>query len=98
MRIRMKFEWDERKERSNRKKHGIGFSLATIIFNDPNILSRRDTREDYGEERWNSLGLPVPRRGVLLHVTHTYREEEDGEDIVRIVSTRKATKGERERY
>jgi len=94
----MRFEWDPKKERSNRSKHGIGFSLATLIFNDPNILSRLDERTGDGERRWNSIGIPVPESGAPLHVTHTVKEDEGGEEVIRIISTRKATKNERALY
>jgi uncharacterized DUF497 family protein len=94
----MLFTWDPRKEASNRAKHGIGFSLAALIFNDPGIISRLDDRKNHREERWNSIGMPTPETDGLLHVTHTFTEDENGEEIIRIISARKAARQERELY
>jgi len=78
----------------NREKHGISFELAQRVFNDPNHLSLQD-RHEGGEERWQTLGLIGPHAVVL--VAHTY-EDEHGEEIVRIISARKATRAERRLY
>jgi uncharacterized protein len=90
----MRFEWDPRKDKANRKKHGISFELAQRVFDDPNHLSLQD-RQEGGEERWQTLGLIGPHAIVL--VAHTY-EDEHGEEIVRIISARKATRAERRLY
>ena len=90
----MRFEWDPRKDKANRKKHGISFELAQRVFDDPNHLSRQN-RQEGGEERWQTLGLIGPHAIVL--VAHTY-EDEHGEEIVRIISARKATRAERRLY
>ncbi len=89
----MQFEWDSDKERANRKKHGVSFDLARRVFEDPNHLSTQDRHED-GEERWQTLGLVGPVAIVL--VVHTI-EDENGEEVVRIISARKANKTERRR-
>lgn len=47
----MKFEWDENKRRANWEKHGIDFAEAEEVFSGP-MITRRDTRKDYQEERW----------------------------------------------
>ncbi|MFT4114123.1 BrnT family toxin [Silvibacterium sp.] len=84
------YEWDERKNESNRHKHGIGFELAVEVFDDPMARSAHDRVVD-GEERWQTIGMV---RGVmLLLVAHTVREE-DGAELVRLISARKATRGE----
>lgn len=57
----MRFEWDPRKDKANRKKHGISFELAQRVFDDPNHLSLQD-RQEGGEERWQTLGLMVHTR------------------------------------
>ena len=89
----MRFIWDENKNRTNRAKHGISFDRATMVFEDPALLTRPDsTRTE--EERWQSLGYAGQ---TLLAVTHTYRLHE-GEDICRIISARKATALERTLY
>jgi uncharacterized DUF497 family protein len=90
----MRFEWDERKNRANRRKHGVSFETAQLVFDDPLHLSRPDYEDD-GEERWQTIG--VVGGVVALIVAHTYRQEGDDE-IVRIISARKATKQERKHY
>jgi uncharacterized DUF497 family protein len=89
----VRFEWDEAKNRRNRTKHRISFETAKSVFDDPNHLSVLD-RTIEGEERWQTLGLIG---GVVVLVAHTYREE-DGEEVVRFISARKATPGERTCY
>jgi len=90
----MRFEWDSHKEKANRKKHGVSFDLARRVFEDPDHLSTQD-RHEGGEERWQTLG----RIGLvaIFLVAHTY-EDENGEEVVRIISARKASKAERRRY
>ena len=90
----MRFEWDVRKDAANRLKHGVSFELARRVFDDPNHLSIQD-RHERGEERWQTIGLIGPV--AIFLVAHTY-EDEDGEEIIRIISARKATKRERQIY
>ena len=90
----MRFEWDPNKSRANRRKHGVSFETARLVFEDPNHLSVQD-RFEQGEERWQTLGLAG---GIaVLIVAHTVGEE-DGEEVIRIISARKATSRERRRY
>lgn len=84
------YEWDERKNSENKKKHGISFEVASEIFQGP-ILTKIDDREDYGEERSISLGQTA--QTVILVVAHT-----DRHGRTRIISTRKATRSEKEVY
>jgi uncharacterized DUF497 family protein len=51
----MRLEWDEAKNRSNLKKHGIDFETAALVFDDPYALSDLD-RIIEGEERWQTIG------------------------------------------
>jgi len=88
----VEFAWDERKNRANRRKHGIGFETAVLVFDDPNHVSVQD-REVDGEQRWQTIGL-VEGIHVLL-VAHTL---DDNEKVIRIVSARKATRRERKIY
>ena len=88
----MEFAWDERKNRTNRKKHGVSFETAILVFDDPYHLTRQD-REVDGELRWQTIGM-VNRVHVLL-VAHTVSEDEE---VVRILSARKATRRERSMY
>jgi uncharacterized DUF497 family protein len=90
----MRFVWDETKNRANKVKHGVSFETARRVFDDPLHLSIPDRRE-HGEERWATFGLVGPL--VLLVVIHTHVEQ-NGEEIIRIISARKATRGERAHY
>jgi uncharacterized protein len=87
------FVWDEAKNQSNQKKHGISFEEATQAFNDPFRVTYDERIED-GEVRWQTFGMV---RGVmLLMVAHTLVD--DWESVVRIISARQATRKERNRY
>lgn len=90
----MHFTWDENKSRRNHIKHKISFETAALIFDDPHAVSVLERIEN-GEERWQTLGLAGGI--VVLLVVHTYREE-SGEGVIRIISARKATPGERKIY
>ena len=87
------FEWDPEKARSNHRKHGISFAIARDVFSDPDALSEGD-RIEGGERRWQTLGLAG---GSLVLVAHIL--ENDGQDeIIRIISARRAGRKERKRY
>ncbi len=89
------YAWDEEKNEANRRKHGVGFETACLVFDDPRHLSRLD-RVENGEQRWQTIGMAG---GVaLLLVAHTWRETEDGEEHIRIISARRASKLERKIY
>ena len=87
--------WDQAKDRANRKKHGISFGAASLVFEDPFHLSRVE-RVVQGEERWQTIGNAGGI--VLLLVVHTWPEETAGEQQIRIISARRATREERELY
>ena len=92
----MRFDWDSEKNRVNRKKHaGIDFESASFVFDDPNLMLRKDRIID-GEQRWHAIGRA--RRALLL-VVHVYRKEnENGEEIIRIISARQANQQESRIY
>jgi len=90
----MRFAWDEKKNHRNLAKHRVSFETAKLVFDDPRAISRLDRVED-GEERWQTLGLAGGI--VVLLVAHTYRDE-GGEEVIRIISARKATPHERKIY
>jgi uncharacterized DUF497 family protein len=91
----MRFEWDAEKNRSNQEKHaGIDFETASRVFADPNLMLRKDRVID-GEQRWHGIG--AIRQAVLL-VVHVCREENNGEEVIRIVSAREADPRERRIY
>ena len=94
----MRFEWDEAKNLSNRRKHGVSFEEASQVFRDSLYVSVQDRIED-GELRWQTLGLVEGL--LLLIVAHTVREERDdgtSVEVIRIISARPATRRERRRY
>jgi uncharacterized DUF497 family protein len=98
----MRYEWDEEKNRRNQQKHdGISFELATLAFEDERCLVYPDRIDRNTEEqRWHALGavqIEPEARAVLL-VVHAYREEHNGEEVIRIISARGAEKHEIRRY
>ena len=88
------FEWNVDKAKVNLQKHKISFELARLAFVDPFQINDFDRTID-GEDRYCTLG-EVDR--VLLIVVHCYRESKSGEEIIRIISARKAKKLELSRY
>lgn len=85
----MEFEWDENKRQTNIAKHGIDFIDAQKIF-DYDTVTIEDNRFNYGEQRFIALGL---LKGKVIVVVYTERN-----NIIRIISARKATKNEQEIY
>jgi uncharacterized DUF497 family protein len=85
------FQWDEEKAATNLLRHGITFEAACETFFDP-FLKVEDASVDEDEQRDANLGMAVNWR--LLYVVFVMRED----DIVRIISARKATSDERRRY
>jgi len=90
----MRFEWDDRKNELNRRKHDVAFETATIALDDPFALTQPDISSE-DEERWITLGAVEP--GLVLFVVHIHSEIE-GEEVIRIISARKAESGERKLY
>jgi uncharacterized DUF497 family protein len=91
----MRFEWDDNKNRENRKKHGVSFEIAMEVFDDPFCLTNQD-RIVEGEQRLWTLGRVEDLLKILV-VVHTVMEQGD-EEVIRIISARKATPGERAFY
>jgi uncharacterized DUF497 family protein len=83
-----RFEWDDAKATSNRRKHGLTFEQARDAFDDPNALDEPD--DDADEERW--LRTAATPAG-LIRVVYTERSGR-----IRIISARKATSHEQDRY
>ena len=97
----MRYEWDQRKNLENQRKHGISFELATLVFEDENCLVSLDRVDEMGEQRWHALGAVSAEPGIalVLLVAHVLREEDrDGEEIIRIISARRAGKNDVRRY
>jgi uncharacterized DUF497 family protein len=92
--VAIRFEWDEEKNRTNQRKHGISFARATEVFEDPHVVFLAERVVD-GEERWQAIGLI---EGLyLILVAHTSREFA-GTEVVRIISARRAKKKEERIY
>jgi uncharacterized protein len=89
------FEWDERKNEANLRKHGISFEEAMDVFADEHRVEFID-RIEAGEERWHVIGF-VPHTPLLLLVVHAYPEPGNN-NFIRLISARRATKREREIY
>jgi uncharacterized DUF497 family protein len=89
------FQWDEAKNLSNEQKHGIRFEQAALVFLDPLVISIKE-RVQNEEERWQTLGCV---EGLLLVlVAHTVHNASPSEEVIRIISARRATPKERRRY
>lgn len=92
--MKTSFEWDPGKASSNVRKHGVSFETATRVFTDPKALIEGE-RIDEGERRWQVIGMV--EGFVMLAVAHTVRED-DGVEIIRIISARRADRKERRHY
>ena len=90
----MRFEWDEVKSRKNLRKHGISFALASEAFSDPFCLIIPDAEVE-GEERFWTIGR-IEWMTIVVVVRTTRNLH--GEEIVRIISARRATPRERRIY
>lgn len=91
----MRFEWDSKKNEINKKKYGISFEEAKQIFNDPLHIAILDKRFNYFEERWITIGRTLKNR--LVVAANLYFDD-DGEEVIRIISARPATSHERRQY
>lgn len=89
----MKFEWDDKKSKSNIVKHGVSFEEAATVFYDVEALLLDDPEHSKDEDRFVLLGMS--EMANVLIVCHCYR---DSDEIIRIISARKATKNEARQY
>lgn len=87
----MNFEWDAAKAALNLRKHGVAFEDAARVFLDGGRLESYDGRENYGEDRWATIGQVY---ATVLYVVYTVRHE----DSIRIISARKAIYHEQNKY
>jgi len=85
----MKFEWDDAKRKSNIKKHSFDFVDAEKVF-DGATFTINDDRFDYGNNRYITLGM---LEGIVVVIAHLEEEE-----LIHIISMRKATKNEQKIY
>ena len=89
----LQFEWDDRKDAENRRKHGISFAEAQTVFFDEQALLITDPDHSTEEERFILLGLNSALHTLV--VCHCYRQ--DG-DMIRLISARRADRQERGEY
>ncbi|MDJ0621040.1 MAG: BrnT family toxin [Calothrix sp. MO_192.B10] len=89
----MRFDWDEQKAESNEQKHGVSFEEARTVFYDENARLIYDPEHSVEEDRYIMLGISSLFR--LLVVCHLYQKNDE---LIRIISARKATKQERQQY
>lgn len=87
----MRFEWDRAKAEANRRKHRVSFDEAASIFFDLLSVTIADPDHSTGERRFLTMGSSS--KGRLLVVAHTERG-----DVLRIISARPASAGERKRH
>ncbi len=86
---RAEFQWDEDKDRINYRKHGLHFVSVITVFKDPYALILEDTSHSW-EKRYDMIG----KANVVVFVVFTVRNE----TFIRLISARRATKNEEERY
>ena len=93
----MQWTWDDEKNRTNKRIHGLSFESAQYVFADPLAMSRLDPYPN--EERWQTIGLIG---SMIIFVVHTYPEFDSetalSQEIGRIISARQATSHERKSY
>lgn len=90
---RVRFEWDEAKNRSNLTKHGISFEDAVDVFDDPLRLTKLDRIEN-GEVRWQTIGN-IGNYQIVL-VAHLILDDEV--ETIRLISARPVSRKERREY
>lgn len=91
----VRFEWNNKKDLTNFQNHGVTFDEAKTVFYDENAIEFYDEDHSLKEVRFLMIGLSSKLRALL--VSYTVREEEE-EDFIRIISSRKATKSEQKIY
>jgi len=87
------FEWDNKKEKTNKRKHGISFEDARTAFYDENAIQYFDPDHSDEEDRFILLGISFKLK--VLVVCHCFRENDS---VIRIISARKADKDEEYEY
>ena len=89
----LRFEWDEKKDKANQRKHDVSFEEARTVFYDENAIQFYDPDDSDEEDRFILLGLSL--KPQVLVVCHCFRESET---VVRIISARRADKNEEQEY
>lgn len=86
------FEWDDRKDAANQRKHGVSFAEAQTVFSDDDALLIPDPDHSVDEDRFILLGVSSALRALV--VCHCYRRG----SMIRMISARKADRDERRQY
>ncbi len=89
----LQFEWDDKKEKANIRKHGVSFDEARSVFYDENAIRYFDPEHSEDEDRFIMLGMSFKLRTLI--VCHCFLERET---LVRIISARKTDKFEERDY
>ena len=101
MRLHWRFEWDRRKAKRNLRQHGVSMDEAALMLAQENadiyLIEEYDDEHSDEEDRYRTIGSHPQDRGIILCVSWTEREDEEG-SITRIISARTATASERRRY
>ncbi len=90
---KIQFNWDKNKAKTNIEKHSVSFEEAQSVFDDDNARLIFDPDHSEDEDRFILLGLSCSLK--ILVVVHCYK---DGQNIIRLISARKATKPEEKSY
>lgn len=91
------YDWDPKKEATNKKKHGVGFNEAASVFKDPHLRIFEDRSQSLGEERWLAIGFSDKSRVLLVVYCERCEEEEGEHEVIRIISARRLKPTERRR-
>ncbi len=91
----LQITWDHAKERINKQKHGLDFSFASLVFDDPLAVTLYDRFEN-AEHRWHTIGAVGGGYTILL-VVHTFPDPQE-EERVHVIGVRAVTPHERRRY
>lgn len=87
----MDFEWDEQKEKNNRRKHRVGFLEASEAFNDEHSSCVPDPDHSEGEARYLLFGITANERHLVVSFTERAQ-------AIRLISARDMTRNERKAY
>jgi uncharacterized protein len=90
------FSWDARKAIYNYEKHSVPFEEAATAFSDPDALDWEDVEHSSSERRSKRLGISAA--GRVLVVVYTLRKVRHGQETIRIISARQASRKERKAY
>ena len=91
----MEFEWDENKRLKTLRERKIDFVDMIDLWDDPKRQEVKDLRHNYDEPRFQTIGR---LKFNIYFVVYTVRDYEDGEEVIRIISARRANKKERDLY